>query len=273
MRQTISATLAASALFFATAATAEPPRHSPRPGGVAVLDLGQASSPPAASYAGKAVPVVADNGRWLAVVGLPLSLSPGPQALEIDDGAGARTIEFEVSSHYYREQRLNVERRYVAPDPDALARIGRERKSLDAALGRYSENSPASFRLREPVAGKRSPSFGFRRIFNGEPRRPHSGMDIAAATGTPVVAAQSGTVAITGDFYFNGNTVIVDHGKGFATAYLHLDRIDVEPGDDVAAGERLGLVGATGRVTGAHLHFGTYLNGSAVDPALFLSDD
>jgi murein DD-endopeptidase MepM/ murein hydrolase activator NlpD len=160
----------------------------------------------------------------------------------------------------------------VEPNKEDLARIARERERIEAALGHFSADRVPDLALRAPVAGPRSSSFGLRRYFNDQPRNPHSGMDIAASTGSVVSSPAPGRVLDSGDYFFNGNTVFVDHGQGVVTMYCHLSRIDVQAGDEVDAGTPLGLVGATGRVTGPHLHWGVAVNRALVDPALFLPD-
>ncbi len=256
------------ALLALSTAGVDLPPHAPRPGGIAVIELPATAEKPNATYNDKPVLVVAAGDAWKAIVGIPLKETAGAATLVIGEG---QSIEFPVEAHSYREQRLNVERKYVEPDQAALDRIFAERRIIDGALNSFSDAAPASLQFGAPVPGRRSPSFGFRRIFNDQPRSPHSGMDIAAPKGTPIRAPAEAVVAVTGDFYFNGNTVILDHGQGFVTLYCHLERIDVSEGQQVDAGTSLGLVGATGRVTGPHLHFSTYLNGTAVDPALFLT--
>ena len=242
------------------------PAGDARPGGIAVLALGAHATHPAATFDGRRVLKMRYEDGWYAVVGIPLDREPGPAVLEVE---GQERL-FTVTPHAYREQRLTVAPAYVNPPAAALERIAGERERIGRALTYFSENAPASLALRAPVPGRQSDSFGSRRVFNDEPRAPHRGMDLSGSEGTPVRAAQAGTVIEAGDFYFIGNGVFIDHGQGLITLYAHLARIDVESGDTVASGEVIGTVGATGRVTGPHLHFATYLNGTPVDPALLI---
>jgi murein DD-endopeptidase MepM/ murein hydrolase activator NlpD len=243
------------------------------PGGVAIVDLGVAPARPQASYRGRPVLVhAAGGGRWLAVVGIALAAMPGErQVLAVRSAGGAlREVGFALEPKRYAEQRLAVAPRHVELAPADLARYERERQHLAQVLASHSARDPASLRLQLPVAGPRSSSFGLRRVFNGQARAPHNGMDLAAPVGTPVLSAGAGEVIDTGDYFFNGQTVIVDHGRGLLTLYCHLSATDTTLGAQVAAGEPIGKVGATGRATGPHLHFSVYLNATAVDPALFL---
>lgn len=247
------------------------PLHTAKPGGIAVIAVGSGDAAPAVRFGESQALLIREDGTWYAVVGIPLSQAIGPAEIEVTGpGDAAELIEFEIIPHAYREQHLKVERSYVDLEQAQLDRVFGERKIIDAALNNWRDVEVDSLALAAPVAGKRSSSFGSRRFFNGQPRSPHSGMDIAANLGTTVVAPLPGTVVATGNYFFNGNTVLLDHGQGFVTMYCHLDRIDVDESDVVTAGMPLGIVGATGRVTGPHLHFGTYLAGTAVDPSLVL---
>src|SRR5690606_27406596 len=182
-------------------------------------------------------------------------------------------LAFTVEPVRYAEQRLEVAPGKVDLSPEDLARYEREREHLAKGAAVHSDVSPSALRLLQPTPGRRSSSFGLRRVFNGQPRRPHSGMDIAAATGTPVIAAADGRAIDTGDYFFNGKTIWLVDGSGLLTMYCHLSAIEVRPGDRVAAGDPIGAVGATGRVTGPHLHWSVSLNRRMVDPALFLDTD
>lgn len=270
--------LACVALLLAsyTVAADDPPlpNESRVPGGIALVDLGPSTTEePLVTFNGYRAPVLLRGDRRVAVIGIPLDATPGPQTTRLDyaDGRPATTVAFEVSPKVYEEQRLTVkDQRKVDPSPADLERIAAERARIDRALATYSTDLEPLLRLAAPVAGERSSSFGLRRFFNGQARSPHSGMDIAAATGTPIVNPARGRVLDTGDFFFNGQTVLVDHGRGVVAMYCHLSRTDVKPGDEIGAGAQLGLVGATGRVTGAHLHWGIAVNRAFVDPALLL---
>ena len=255
--------------LLSAAVTTAAPAHAPWPGGIAVIDVGPAEAPrPIVEFDERRVLVARSGDRWLAAIGIPLDALTGEMAIRVNT---ARDITFDVREHAYSEQRLTVKnKKYVTPDQAQLDRIGRERKIIDSALRNWRDVDVDSLALATPVDGRRSSSFGLRRFFNDQPRSPHKGMDIAASEGTVIAAPANGVVTATGDYFFNGKTVIIDHGQGFVTMYCHLSEIGVNEGQQVEPGEPIGAVGATGRVTGPHLHFGTYLNGTAVDPALLL---
>lgn len=244
------------------------------PGGVARLALGPAAQRPQAFAGELPLLVVGDMIAWTALVGIPLATRPGEASIQVKqaDGSGARELRYSVADKRYREQRLNAAPGTVELSPENLVRYERERDHQALVMATFSEPLPqaSALRMRVPVPGRRSSSFGLRRVFNGQSRNPHSGMDIAAATGTAVVAPLAGRVIDTGDYFFNGGTVWLDHGGGLLSMYCHLSAIDVANGDTLKTGQRLGAVGATGRVTGPHLHWGVMLNRTMVDPALFV---
>ena len=259
---------------------AAPPQAWPRtlavPGGVARLPLGPGTVRPVAHLrqGEHDVPllVVGDALEWTALVGIALATAPGPAQITVRAADGStRTVAFTVAPKRYSEQRLKVAPGTVDLSPEDQARFERERAHQAQVMATFSTPMPAALAMQVPVPGRRSSSFGLRRLFNGQSRNPHSGMDIAAPTGTPVAAPLPGRVMDVGDYFFNGNTVWLDHGGGLLTMYCHLSSTDVQPGDVLQTGQRLGAVGATGRVTGPHLHWGVMLNRTMVDPALFLA--
>src|SRR5690606_16661239 len=213
------------------------------------VDLGDGSDPaPEAKFQGRPVLVTQDGGRHKAIIGVALAVEPGDYTLEVTDANGARrTLPVKITPKKYREQHLTVAPGQVDLSPQDAARVEREQARLRAAYDSFSGRLPGTFSLLQPTPGPRQDTFGFRRTFNKQPRNPHSGMDITAATGTAIVAAADGVVIETGDFFFNGNTVVIDHGAGFLTLYLHLSQYAVKTGDVVKAGQVIGKVGATGR--------------------------
>jgi murein DD-endopeptidase MepM/ murein hydrolase activator NlpD len=252
--------------WAATAAT-DLPHSESVPGGVRIIALpGPAAAAPVATFGQHRVMVIRREDKWLAVVGIGLDAKPGTALLEVQGSAGHA---FPIGPKTYTVQRLSVAPSQVDLSAQDASRAAQERTRIHTAIATFSPAS-GTLALLQPVPGIRSSSFGLRRVFNGEARNPHTGMDIAAPVGTPILAAAEGTVVDTGNYFFNGNTVIIDHGQGLLTVYCHLSAIGAHVGDGVHRGEVIGRVGMTGRVTGPHLHFAVVLNQEFVDPALFL---
>ncbi len=247
------------------------PQEAAVPGGIALVRLGNGPQPPQAWFGERRVAVVRDGRDWVALVGLPLALEPGVHALRVRAGGEETTRPVRVAAKHYPLQRFTVpDQRKVEPLPEDQLRIAREQQRIDEIKAAFRDVPDVDLAFRQPAAGRLSSSFGLRRVINGLPRNPHAGIDVAVPAGTPVHAAGGGIVVETGEYFFNGHSVYIDHGQGLVTLYCHLGRIEVRPGDAVAAGQRIGLSGVSGRASGPHLHWTVLANGAAVDPRLFL---
>ena len=250
------------------------PQSSNVPGGVAILALNPVSAgstAPQAWLGERQVLVMADRNHWFAVVGLALDTQTGAHELRVKTGETTKMLHFDVSPKHYPEQRITLkDTSKVQLSATDEARANREIELIQG-FKRHWRSAPdtdAAFLL--PAEGRLAGRFGLRRFFNGEPRSPHAGLDVAVGRGTPIKASAHGQVLAVDDYFFNGKTVFIDHGNGLITMYCHLDRIDVQARDTVAKGQPLGLSGKTGRATGPHLHWSVVLNGAMVDPELFI---
>jgi murein DD-endopeptidase MepM/ murein hydrolase activator NlpD len=244
--------------------------HAAVPGGIELIPLPDDAT--GASYADHPVLIV-KQPKPIAVVGISLDAPLGKSFLVVDSTPGGTLrIPFNVVRKSYPVQRLTLaDDKMVNPPPAELERIDNEMALMTAQYDLYTPLAASPFPLVLPAAGRVSSNFGLRRILNGEPRSPHAGLDIAAKVGDPVTAPAPGHVSLTGSFYFNGNTIFVDHGGGLISMVCHLSEIEVHEGDAVARGQRIGRVGATGRATGPHLHWSVSLNGQRVDPKAALA--
>ena len=210
---------------------------------------------------------MADGQNRIAEALLPVPVN-AEKDMVVQASAGTLTgkATVRVLKVKWPEQQISVKKTFVNPPKEAMKRIDGERKKSAETLRRVTPERYWRGTFLRPVPGVVTSAFGGRRMFNGELRSYHRGVDLRGAQGTPIKAMADGKVAIAQNMYFAGNTVYIDHGQGVISSYAHMSRLDVKPGETVKAGQQIGLVGATGRVTGPHLHLGVNILGVAVDP-------
>lgn len=261
-------------LLFCTAklsfALALPENHSVN-GGLTIIPI-DINQKPEAYFEGKRLPVLPSSqpNQWLLIVAIPLKSTNSVQYINVTKPIKA-SIPFHVSEKFYSTQFLNIKDvSKVEPQSEDLIRIEKETQKLTRIFANYSNSNPFEEQFTAPLRGPITSLFGLKRVYNKQPRDPHSGLDIAAEQGKPVYAVNQGIVADTGDYFFTGNTVILDHGMGVFSVYAHLSKILVKAGESVKQGQELGLVGMTGRVTGPHLHWTMVVNQTLVEPLLFV---
>ncbi len=253
------------------------PQHNPVPGGIAVIPVPLSTS--TALFENRQVMLLSSQKGKYAVVGISLKTRPGDYPLELTHKTASDTDEhqsmlsFQVGAKEYRVQRLTIEnKRKVNPYKEDMDRIIRERNEMNKAFKSFENLAQPAVDFVLPAEGPISSPFGLKRILNDQPRNPHSGLDIAAPTGTPIHAPATGRVTAVGNYFFNGNTVLLDHGQGLISMYCHMSETTVAVGDALSPGDLIGKVGKTGRVTGPHLHWSVSLNNARVDPNLFISE-
>lgn len=249
------------------------PKTEAVPGGVVVLPLAsKLNHASSAFFQGRRIMVFNGLQQDYAIVGIPLATKPGNYQINYTDQAGKVLKQtFTVRAKAYPNQYLTIaNKRKVNPNPSDLKRVEREQIVIDNIKNTWTETNRPQLEFNWPLKGRISSAFGLQRFYNGEPRSPHAGLDIAAPAGTPIKAPAAGRVLGTGNFFYSGNAVYLDHGQGLITMYGHMSKIQVKPGQLVKSGTVLGLVGQTGRATGPHLHWGVILNKALVDPMLFI---
>ena len=263
------------ALLPALATGVPLPPSEPVPGGVAVIELPLwDTAVPRVEMSGRRIMVLPEAGRWYALVGIPLESGAGERTLDI----GADTdlpfsIRFSVGSKSYPQQQLTIQNpEMVNPTAAQEARIEREQLHLEKIMKHWRQTVAPGIHFIWPAAGPETSPFGVRRVLNGQPRSPHSGIDIGGETGTPLHAPANAVVADKGNYYFCGRTLTLDMGQGLFSVFCHMSKISVRRGQRVKQGQLVGLMGATGRTTGPNLHWTVRLNGTAVDPHVFLGE-
>ena len=250
-----------------------PVKNTPIPGGIAVIDFESNHANPKASY--NKVPLYVQHIKdqhYQVLVGIPLMEKLGKKTIKVQDFS-TRLLDFEVTKQTYTEQYITLKgknKKYVNPNLTHMDRIKKERPILSSARKIFSDKNLSSGLFIRPVNGVTTSPFGLKRFYNGEARRPHTGLDYAGDIGTPIKAPADGKVILVGKFFFNGNAVFLDHGQGLISVYIHMNNRLVKQSQLVKQGDPIGTIGQTGRATGPHLHWGVYLNQTVVNPNLLL---
>jgi len=242
------------------------------PGGIAIVRVADRSA--SGTFAGRRLRFFRAEEQSIALIGVDLDERPGRHPVQVTTASGNEVRrELRIVAHDFPEERLTVPKTYTDLDRTTLARVRGEQKRLEALWSRSRPDRLWEGAFVMPADGPSGSPFGLRRFFNGEPRSPHAGIDIKAPTGAPVRAANRGRVVLADDLFFTGKTVVLDHGLGLFTMYVHLSRIAARPGYTIARGGEIGRVGATGRATGPHLHFATRIGTARVNPEALLGRD
>ena len=259
-------------LFFHVTVSAFP-KNQLIPGGVAILSVAPSHLPkPQVTYQSTPVAMIKGKTNWLAIIGISLKAKAGIHHIRITDSTHqTRNKSFRVRPHKYRTQYLTISNKNkVNPNKASMKRIEKEFFFKKKLKTHFSPESP-QMNFIQPTTVRDSGRFGLRRVINKQKRNPHSGMDIAAPSGRTVKATEAGTILYTGNLFFTGNVIYLDHGNGLISLYAHLSKILVKKGQRVKRGQTIAKVGKTGRATGPHLHWSVYLNGNAINPAIFLA--
>jgi murein DD-endopeptidase MepM/ murein hydrolase activator NlpD len=251
------------------------PTTAPVPGGIAIVDLkSDFNEQSKVFYGKKRILTRKTNNTWQAVIGLPLKIKSGVHKIKIINAQGKKRYqEFSVHGKDYETRHITItNKRMVSPTKKDIERHYKEKPLIIAALKTWTENNNVQTNFSLPVEGRFSSIFGLKRIYNNQKRiRRHTGLDIAAPTGTLIKSPAKGKVIRTGAYFFTGNTVFIDHGQGLISMYCHLNKTHVKAGQQLIQGQNIGTVGMTGRVSGPHLHWVVSLNNTKVDPKLFIS--
>jgi murein DD-endopeptidase MepM/ murein hydrolase activator NlpD len=216
-------------------------------------------------------PFAVDARTWRVLLGIDLDVAPGAHRVAIETPADRATHTLTVTSRVFRTRTLKVDEAFVNPPASVQARIAAEAAEQARIWAAPAESRLWSGAFVKPVPQEANSAFGSRSIFNGQARSPHSGADFASPAGTPIKAPNGGRIVLAKDLYYTGGTVIIDHGLGLFSVFAHLSAVSVKPGEMVTTGAIVGRVGATGRVTGAHLHWTVRASGARVDPMALLA--